>query len=93
MIARYYLQGEMLQSIAESMGVTEARVSQIRAEAVNAMRSWFETLYDGVAEVPPEAPGRRGRAAYLATLATKSTWLSRLEAAEPDGAIGSSLAG
>ena len=80
-ILRYYLEGEMLQSIAESLGVTEARVSQIRAEAVNAMRSFFSTLYTGVAEVPEDAPGRRGRAAYLATMSTASTWMARLEAA------------
>ena len=82
-IHRYYLQGEMLQSIAESLGVTEARVSQIRAEAVNAMRSYFSTLYDHVEDVPADAPGRRSRAAYLAALAEKSTWLGRLEGLTP----------
>lgn len=92
-IHRYYLQGEMLQSIAESLGVTEARVSQIRAEAVNAMRSFFATLYDHVEEVPSDAPGRRSRAAYLATLAEKSTWLSRLESIAEAPRTGKSLAG
>jgi len=92
-IHRYYLQGEMLQSIAESLGVTEARVSQIRAEAVNAMRSYFATLYDSVEEVPADAPGRRSRAAYLASLAEKSTWLSRLESLAGDPQTGESLAG
>lgn len=91
-IERYYLQGEMLQTIAESMGVTEARVSQIRAEAVNAMRTYFTTLYDDVAEVPTDAPGRRGRAAYLATMATHSTWRERLDAAD-QSSIAESAAG
>jgi RNA polymerase sigma factor FliA len=81
-VRRYYLGGEMLQTIAAELGVTEARVSQIRAEAVNAMRAWFRTMYDGVAEVPSDAPGRRGRAAYLATLATHSTWRQRMDAAD-----------
>ncbi len=81
-IERYYLRGEMLQTIAATLGVTEARVSQIRAEAVNAIRSWFATLYDGVSEVPAEAPGRRGRAAYLATMTSASTWRDRLDAAD-----------
>ncbi len=81
-IERYYLKGEMLQTIAASLGVTEARVSQIRAEAVNAMRSYFTTLYDGVEEVPQDAPGRRGRAAYLATVSTHGTWRDRLDAAD-----------
>ena len=81
-IMRYYISGEMLQSIAQDLGVTEARVSQIRAEAVNAMRGFFTTLYQGVADVPEDAPGRRGRAAYLATMAARSTWIARLEAAD-----------
>lgn len=92
-IHRYYLQGEMLQSIAETLGVTEARVSQIRAEAVNAMRSYFATLYDNVAEVPGDAPGRRSRAAYLASLAEQSSWLGRLEALTSDPESSESLAG
>lgn len=81
-IRRYYIENEMLQSIAESLGVTEARVSQIRAEAVNAMRSYFSTMYNGVAEVPDNAPGRRSRSSYLAEMATRSTWLARLESAD-----------
>ena len=93
-IDRYYLKGEMLQSIAESLGVTEARVSQIRAEAVNAMRSFFSTLYDDVADVPSDAPGRRGRAAYIAQLGEQTTWLSRLEAiATQDEHVDAFLAG
>jgi RNA polymerase sigma factor FliA len=92
-IRRYYLDGEMLQSIAESMGVTEARVSQIRAEAVNAMRSFFATLYDHVEEVPSDAPGRRSRTTYLANLAEQSNWLTRLEALNGDPQTGESLAG
>ncbi len=81
-IRRYYIENEMLQSIAESLGVTEARVSQIRAEAVYAMRTYFATLYSGVADVPEGAPGRRNRGAYLADMSTGSTWLTRLEASE-----------
>lgn len=92
-VLRYYLEGEMLQTIAESLGVTEARVSQIRAEAVNAMRSYFTTLYQGVADVPEDAPGRRGRASYLATMATRSTWLTRLEAADTEASKGQRAAG
>ncbi len=83
-VMRYYIDGEMLQTIANDLGVTEARVSQIRAEAVNSMRGFFTTLYQGVAEVPEDAPGRRGRAAYLATMATRSTWMTRMEAADGD---------
>jgi hypothetical protein len=61
--------------------VTEARASQVCAEAVNALRAYFSTVYEGVAEVPATAPGKRSRAAYVAALSAESTWRTRLEAA------------
>jgi RNA polymerase sigma factor FliA len=67
-IERYYLKSELLQSIAESMDLTEARVSQIRSEAVNSMRAYFAVMYEGVPDVANDAPGKRSRAAYVAAL-------------------------
>jgi RNA polymerase sigma factor for flagellar operon FliA len=81
-VRRYYLEGEMLQDIAAELGVTEARVSQIRAEGLASLRAYFSSLYDGVPEAADDAPGKRARAAYLAQLAAQSTWRSRLDAAE-----------
>jgi RNA polymerase sigma factor for flagellar operon FliA len=81
-VERYYLGGEMLRDIAEDLGVTEARVSQICSEAINALRAYLGTLYEGVPEVPENAPGKRSRAAFFGLLATHSTWRDRLEAAE-----------
>jgi RNA polymerase sigma factor for flagellar operon FliA len=81
-VRRYYLNGELLRDIAESMNVTEARVSQIRGEALNAMRAYFANSFDGVAEVDEEAPGRRRRAAFVAAITANSTWRTRLEAAQ-----------
>ena len=46
------------------------------------MRSYFATLYSGVADVPEDAPGRRNRTSYLAEMSTHSTWLARLEAGQ-----------
>ncbi len=80
-VRRYYLDGELLQTIADDLGVTEARVSQIRSEALSALRSHFATLYDGVPEVPEASPGKRVRAAYVAALSAQSTWRTRMEAA------------
>lgn len=81
-VERYYLGGETLHEIAASMHVTEARVSQICTEAINAIRSWLATMYEGVPEVAPTAPGKRNRAAYVGLVSTRSTWRSRLEAAD-----------
>lgn len=77
-IRRHYFDGELLQQIADDLGVTLARVSQIRTEALNAIRAWFGNLYEGVPHVPDGSPGKRARHAYVAQLAERSTWRSRL---------------
>ncbi len=79
-VERHFYGGELLRDIAADLGCTEARVSQLRSEALNAMRSFFGSMYDGVPTVAENAPGRRRRAAYVATLSTETTWRSRLEA-------------
>ncbi len=80
-VERYYFAGEFLRDIAESMGVTEARVSQIRSEAVNAMRAYFGTAFDGVPDVDDGAPGRRRREHFVDAMRTTGTWRERLDAA------------
>jgi RNA polymerase sigma factor FliA len=80
-IERHFFGGELLRDIAESYGYTEARISQIRSEALNAMRAYFSTAYDGVQPVPENAPGLRRRAAYVASMASQSNWRTRLAAA------------
>lgn len=79
-VQRYFFDGALLRHIAASMGVTEARVSQIRAEALHALRAYFASAFDEVAPVPANAPGMRQRAAYVATLTAESDWRMRLEA-------------
>lgn len=81
-VGRYYFEDELLRDIADDMGVTEARVSQIRAEAIHAMQSAMSSVDFAVPPVPDAAPGRRRRAAYLAAVAEQSNWRQRLDAAE-----------
>jgi RNA polymerase sigma factor for flagellar operon FliA len=83
-ISRYYLRGELLQDVAEDMGLTTARVSQIRSEALDAMRSFFATQYEGVNSAPDAAPGKKARAAYVTRVAESTTWRSRLDT-DPTG--------
>jgi len=77
-LVRYYLNGEMLQDIAADFDLTEARVSQIRAEGLLSIRAFFSTQYEGVEEVPTGAPGRRSRAAYLERMEKESSWRTRV---------------
>lgn len=86
-VERYFFGGELLQDIATTLDVTEARVSQIRSEAIAAMRAWMGTMYDGVPTVDEGAPGSRRRASYLATMQAHATWRECLTAASaPSGA-------
>ena len=79
-VERYYFAGEYLRDIAETLGVTEARVSQIRSEAVNAIRAYLGTAFDGVPPVEETAPGRRRREDYVSTMRHEGTWRDRLDA-------------
>jgi RNA polymerase sigma factor for flagellar operon FliA len=83
-IERYYFKGEMLQDIAKDLGVTQARVSQIRSEALTSLRAWFGTLYEGAPDVSDDAAGKRARAAYVAQLSSQTTWRTRLDAIDDD---------
>lgn len=90
-VERYYFGGELLRNIADSLGVTEARASQIRSEALDAMRAYFGTSFEGVLPVPEGAPGVRRRAAYVTQMEQQTTWRSRFEA-EVDAVGGRQLA-
>jgi RNA polymerase sigma factor for flagellar operon FliA len=83
-VERYYFRGDLLRDIADSLGVTEARASQIRSEALDAMRAYFGDAFDGVVPVAPKAPGIRRRAAYVEELTRETTWRSRLDASQPE---------
>ena len=86
-VERYYFRGELLRDIADSLGVTEARASQIRSEALDAMRAYFGSAFEGVMPVPPKAPGVRRRTAYVEELTAQSTWRTRLDAPTPPPAV------
>lgn len=81
-IERYYTGGEYLHAIADRLGVTEARVSQIRTEALQAMRAYFATAFDGVDDVDEDAPGRRARTRFLERMADEGTWQRCIAAAD-----------
>jgi RNA polymerase sigma factor for flagellar operon FliA len=79
-LVRHYFHGEKLCGIAASLAVTEARVSQLHAEGINALRAFMATEYDTVPDVPAGAPGMRRRSAYVASMAAHSALQTRLEA-------------
>ncbi len=78
-IRRYYLEGDLMKDIADDLGITEARVSQIRSEALAAMRTYFSTLYEEITPAPDSMPGKRARTAYVASVSAESSWRDRIE--------------
>lgn len=86
-LLEHHFEGRLLRDIADDLGVTEARASQLRHEALHALQAYFGTSYDGVPEVPEDAPGKRRRAAYVAQVSSASTWRSRLESRGYDEAV------
>lgn len=78
-LLEHHFGGRLLRDIADDLGVTEARTSQLRHEALHALQAYFGTAFDGVPAVPENAPGKRRRVAYVAQVAATSTWRTRLE--------------
>lgn len=89
LVEGYYLRGEYLHDLAEELGVTEARASQLRTEAVAALQAYFAAHFGDSALAPEaDAPGARQRGAYVTEMASVS-WRHRVDAAE----VSSGLAG
>ncbi|MEO2105531.1 MAG: sigma-70 family RNA polymerase sigma factor [Actinomycetota bacterium] len=81
-INAYFFEERPMADIAEEMGVTESRISQIRAEAFEMIRAAMEvTLDDAPAPVEqrPNGHAARRRASYYAAVATASTVAQRLD--------------
>ncbi|HZD00284.1 MAG TPA: sigma-70 family RNA polymerase sigma factor [Actinomycetes bacterium] len=81
-VAAFFEEQPMHQTAAE-LGVTESRVSQLRAEALGLLRDGLNAHLDPEALPPEPRPnGRlaRRKAAYYAAIATASDYRSRLAA-------------
>ena len=74
--------------IAEELGVTESRVSQLRAEALALLKDGLNTHLDpALAAQTPVKDGcvARRRAAYYDQIATRGGLRDRLALTSPDG--------
>jgi len=85
-IVGYFLEGRSSLELAEFLGVTESRVSQLRSEALEMLREGIAAQYRPVDEAAAPAvavaalTGRatRRRASYASAIASASAWRARL---------------
>lgn len=80
-VSRYFLEERPMAEIAVELGVTESRVSQLRAEALTLLRDGLNTHLNPemVSEADrPDGCVARRRSAYYAEVASKGDLRSRL---------------
>jgi RNA polymerase sigma factor for flagellar operon FliA len=77
----YFFEDRSMQDIGAELGVSESRVSQLRAEALDLLKDGINSQLDptAVAELPnPTGRVARRKAAYFAAIAASSTSTERL---------------
>jgi RNA polymerase sigma factor for flagellar operon FliA len=86
-IVGYFFEERPMAQIAVELGVTESRVSQLRAEALQLLRDGLNTHLDpGLAQhVVKDGCVARRRSAYYEQIESRGTLRSRLALTGPDG--------
>ncbi|HVM41111.1 MAG TPA: sigma-70 family RNA polymerase sigma factor [Acidimicrobiia bacterium] len=85
-VVGYFFEERPMQEIAEELGVTESRVSQMRAEALVLLRDGINSQLDPdrlPAEERPDGRVAKRKAAYYAALAANSDFRARLSVPDP----------
>ncbi|GAA1655094.1 FliA/WhiG family RNA polymerase sigma factor [Actinoplanes couchii] len=83
-----FLRERPLSEVAEQLGVTESRVSQLRTEALALLRDGLNThMEQRLSPVAKDGCVARRRAAYAAQIAESSTMASRLAATDAQGQL------
>jgi len=83
-VEQYFLAERPMAEIAEQLGVTESRVSQMRAEALVLMRAAMSQALDGSSSVAPAAGcAARRKESYYAAVASHRTFSARLADSTP----------
>lgn len=78
----YFFQERPMKELADELGVTESRVSQMRAEALELLKDGMNSQLDPEVIVDEDRPTQRiarRKAAYFAAIAQNSDFKSRLD--------------
>jgi RNA polymerase sigma factor for flagellar operon FliA len=77
-IVGYFLEGQKSQDLAQLLGVTESRISQLRSEALTMLKGGIEAQYGPPASEPPVGRVARRKAGYAGAISGASPWKDRL---------------
>jgi RNA polymerase sigma factor for flagellar operon FliA len=80
-IAGYFLEGRTSLELAEALGVTESRISQLRSEALTMMRDGIEAQYEVEPDadvVVPAGRAARRKASYADAIGTSDSFGDRI---------------
>jgi len=79
-IAGYFLHGRKSQALADELGVTESRISQLRSEALEMLREGIQAQYatNHVEYAEPVGRVAKRKARYAGAIADRSAWAERL---------------
>jgi RNA polymerase sigma factor for flagellar operon FliA len=79
-IVGYFLEGRKSQDLAQLLGVTESRISQLRSEALAMLRDGIEAQYEPAPADEPAGRVARRKAGYADAIGDASDWGDRLTA-------------
>ncbi len=78
-VVGYFLEGCKSQELANLLGVTESRISQLRSEALVMLKDGIEAQYEAGAESEPAGRVARRKAGYATAIGGARPWHDRLE--------------
>lgn len=77
-IQGYFLDGKTSQEIADDLGITQSRVSQLRADALEMMKEGLEAQYVPKDSTRPVGRVARRKTRYAASIARQTSWKARV---------------
>ncbi|HEV3226808.1 MAG TPA: FliA/WhiG family RNA polymerase sigma factor [Acidimicrobiales bacterium] len=79
-IVGYFLEGKTSLELAELLGVTESRISQLRSESLEMLKDGIEAQYSAPVDEAPRGRAARRRADYATAIGEASEWRNRIAA-------------
>lgn len=77
-VVGHYLEGRQLDELADLLGLTASRVSQLRADAVEILRHGIESQFEPANENKPKGRVEIRQAQFASSVAGHADWRARL---------------